>query len=646
MKYDTLKKTALTGFLALALIATAVPAPRAEAATLGEVQAQIQSLLAQIRLLQLQLPGSTSMPASCSFFGIDLAIGRSGGDVVALQKFLISRGYVIPAGATGYFGVQTRAALASFQAAQGIAPAVGYFGPITRARVNLLCTPGPTPTPTPTPTPQPGLQGEATFSNFDLTNGDDTNLEEGQSNVGVVDVEFDVEDGDARINRIDLAFTPANNNDENDPWDVYETIALWDGSTRIATIDASNEDNWKENDPTNGTYLLRFSGLNWVVREDDTAAFTVKVGTQNNIDGANDGESWDIAVPDSGIRAVDADGASVFTGDVDDFSTIDIDESGTEDELTVTRSDEDPDASTLALKDDARSGFMKIFAFDIDTDDSVNDIEIRNLPVTVSVDSGNASDFIREARLVIDGTTYTQRTTASVGATSTITFEFDRDELVIDAGDRVTAVLEVDFKALSNANEGTRVTAAVDASDIDAEGADDLTGSQLSGSVTGETHELRTSGSTLEEESTSAVLKTNSDATLSDDEGSYEINFNVTAFDNDLYIPRSAARGTALGSAGVNYVIEDASSGGDVVTAGTVASVLDSDADVVGGFYRVAEGDTESFTLNVEYDPAARSFYRLQLYSINWNTTAAAPTEQQLATPAQNFQTTSLSISN
>ncbi len=63
----------------------------------------------------------------------DLTTGSTGTDVTALQAYLIYRGYSIPAGATGYFGAQTVAALAAFQAANGIVPASGYFGPLTRA---------------------------------------------------------------------------------------------------------------------------------------------------------------------------------------------------------------------------------------------------------------------------------------------------------------------------------------------------------------------------------------------------------------------------------------------------------------------------------------------------------------------------------
>jgi len=65
----------------------------------------------------------------------NLGIGSRGADVTALQQFLIDDGYSIPAGATGYFGAQTRAAVIAFQKARGIAQ-VGVVGPLTRAELN------------------------------------------------------------------------------------------------------------------------------------------------------------------------------------------------------------------------------------------------------------------------------------------------------------------------------------------------------------------------------------------------------------------------------------------------------------------------------------------------------------------------------
>lgn len=65
----------------------------------------------------------------------DLTVGMSGEDVRALQTLLMAQSYAIQAGATGYFANQTQSALAAYQAANSIVPAVGYFGPITRAQM-------------------------------------------------------------------------------------------------------------------------------------------------------------------------------------------------------------------------------------------------------------------------------------------------------------------------------------------------------------------------------------------------------------------------------------------------------------------------------------------------------------------------------
>lgn len=65
-----------------------------------------------------------------------LAPGASGSNVTALQNWLISQGYSIPAGATGYYGDQTSAAVAKFQADHGVNTAgggQGVFGPQTQS---------------------------------------------------------------------------------------------------------------------------------------------------------------------------------------------------------------------------------------------------------------------------------------------------------------------------------------------------------------------------------------------------------------------------------------------------------------------------------------------------------------------------------
>jgi hypothetical protein len=71
----------------------------------------------------------------------DLMFGMIGDDVRRLQEALIAAASSYAAttlalhGTTTYFGLLTQAALIEYQRKEGITPAVGYFGPITRARL-------------------------------------------------------------------------------------------------------------------------------------------------------------------------------------------------------------------------------------------------------------------------------------------------------------------------------------------------------------------------------------------------------------------------------------------------------------------------------------------------------------------------------
>lgn len=64
----------------------------------------------------------------------NLTVGMTGQKVVVLQGLLQEMGYLtMPAGVSmGYFGSVTKDAVARYQSALNVAPAVGYFGPTTK----------------------------------------------------------------------------------------------------------------------------------------------------------------------------------------------------------------------------------------------------------------------------------------------------------------------------------------------------------------------------------------------------------------------------------------------------------------------------------------------------------------------------------
>jgi peptidoglycan hydrolase-like protein with peptidoglycan-binding domain len=87
------------------------------------------------------VPVGQVLGAAVHHFLSNLHLGSTGTDVTALQEFLIGAGYSIPAGATGYFGAETRTAVIAYQTANGIQPTSGYVGPITIALLNKGLTP-------------------------------------------------------------------------------------------------------------------------------------------------------------------------------------------------------------------------------------------------------------------------------------------------------------------------------------------------------------------------------------------------------------------------------------------------------------------------------------------------------------------------
>ena len=83
------------------------------------------------------------------FFARDLTIGSIGEDVRALQVYLNQNNYILtpvgpgsPGNETDYFGELTRQALIRYQEANGIIPADGYFGALTRAVLVSVVIPG------------------------------------------------------------------------------------------------------------------------------------------------------------------------------------------------------------------------------------------------------------------------------------------------------------------------------------------------------------------------------------------------------------------------------------------------------------------------------------------------------------------------
>lgn len=133
----------LLGAALVMTLSLSLVVPKAGAVTIEELMAQIQALQAQLLVLQGQQ--SAPVAGACTFTR-SLYMGvSSGADVKCLQQYLNSTSYKVasagagsPGSETMFYGSLTRAAVAKWQAANSVSPAVGYFGSISRAKYSSM----------------------------------------------------------------------------------------------------------------------------------------------------------------------------------------------------------------------------------------------------------------------------------------------------------------------------------------------------------------------------------------------------------------------------------------------------------------------------------------------------------------------------
>ena len=639
------KFAAVVAMLGLVASSAFAFAPAAKAQSSTDLQAQINALLAQIAALQ----GNTGTSASVSF-ATDLTIGSTGSDVTALQNWLISKGFTIAAGATGYFGAQTASALGAYQASVGISPAVGYFGPITRAKVNAAAVPG-TGTGTGTGSSNGGSLsgGEANLTDFNLRS-EDSDGNEGEEGVEIATAEFDVEDGDVRVERVEVEFSATSNSIEDRPWQYFDTIYLMVDGDEIADIDASDRDAWDETGADD--YEIVFTGLDYVVEEGDMASITIVADIASNIDTADLAQDFNVRILDEGIRAVDAEGIQQYIGQ-DTGETVSFgfgaEENG---DLSIRESDENPEAANLKIEDDEVSEEYTVFAFEIRNTDDVDSL-LTELAIGTTITGATTTDrVIRTATLVVDGDEYD----GDIASTNDGDITFDDLDVVLAGDDTTSFELMVEFTAqVGNYASGDTIEFDVAPAGVDAEGEE--TGSSVaSGDITGgadsELHTLSLTGFMVEAVSTSQSSD-NSD-TPANSTGTFTIKFDVTADEDEpVYVDNVAANASTTASTTAGAAYKVFRNGVDATLAFTSENaVLTSTADMSSDTFRVDAGATETFTLTVTINPAESGLFAIELDAVNYGTSAAAASNASLNETLDidgnnsDFETDPVSINN
>lgn len=628
---NTFAAKAGVAFVAIAMALMAIAPAQAATMTAEGLQAQIDALMAQIATLT-----STTAPVSTSAYTFtrSLTIGSTGADVTALQTYLIAGGYAIPAGATGYFGAQTASAVAAWQTANGVMPAAGYFGPVSQAKyMALMAAVVPTPSDDSSDDSSDDDSstdlgdGEGTIDSVTETSGDESNLEEGMEG-GVLGFEVEI-DGDVEITRMDVFAEVANSATSSDNADDYFTTAsLWLDGEKVGEVDVADfgDDDYTGNVSNSGSddteYRIRFSDLNLAFADGDQPEFQVAFEVEGSLDSDDLAADWVVALDE--IRYVDGEGFNdTDTTVVEDSFGFDAEEMA---ELTITKNTNSADGTTLEVDTDDESDEQDIFTFDIEEENGV-DVTVEDLRVTISTGlvTGTTDEaLVVESAILYDGDEELASESVSTGGVVT----FENLGLEIEADETAELSLKLTFKGTDDYTEGTDVSVAftsiLDAEDANGNDEGDMT---ISGTPSSESFTLRSEGLSLDFDSSTFSETLNNEASTTDDQGVFTYKFTVTAFGDDFFFNKTASRGTTGTTTGAEYIITT-DGGNSTVTTGSVTQSLTSTADTESGDYKVAEGETETFTLKVTFDPAGAggAFFGVQLGGVNYTATAGGTT--------------------
>ena len=639
--------------LAVAFGGFAAPAyalTQAEATTIIQVLGLTGSQAAAIQALVTG--GGTG---SCTFTG-SLTIGATGPDVTCLQQALIGAGFSIPAissgvASPGYFGTQTRAAVAAWQASRGVAPAVGYFGPISQAAWNLgmPSTPG---TPGTPGTPStPGLSGGAgSITDADYISGlNNEEVGEGANDVEVAGLEIEADEGsDIELTAVNLNFSPGAGVGTNDFDEYADEVTVWVNGTQVASVDA---DEFRDDQNFDRTISLDPGGI---IRAGDEGDLVVAVSGLSNIDSTDAGDTWNLEFEN--VRFRDAQGASITdsaTGDINDATgrnfTFDTFATANNVELQARSSDATPEGIVNIDDNDDTDG-VELFRFTLEAEGG--DVRIRDLPITFATSTSNTAanadqtlaDIASSVYVEIDGNEWSENATAATNGAAGATVTFDDVDYDLDEGDEVEVIVRADIHD-TTANvftDGDALTASFSASNRDTVDADDETGEALTagdrtGTATGEEIGFFDVGINVSFVSAEETLTVGADGTADDDTVTLKMVFDVEAFDGTVYVSNLGTATTAADGAVTAIDVDD---GGilyryEIDGTATVALLADvvSKTDTGGTVaddgvdeYTFEDGESARLTLTVTRSNAAThadsdGFHDMQLVAIGFSTT-------------------------
>lgn len=300
-----------------------------------------------------------------------------------------------------------------------------------------------------------------------------------------------------------------------------------------------------------------------------------------------------------------------------------------------------PEAATVTVSKSTATPGITILGFNLDVD-GVETVPVDALYVKLT-SSAPLSAVAKTVTLTVKGREYRA---ANVPATTAKTFvyKFVTTGLTLAETDgdlpaSVVVELQPQEKSAGVPRyvNGTTIKAEITAAERDLTSAGNGV-EEFEGSAAGEMHRLVVSGLSLSNPRPEADVTT---ADAARTVGEFALAVDVTAIGDDYYIPKTTAYTMANKAVGMNYRIDGATS---TVRATGASAALTSTADVEGNYFVIREGETETLSLKVTYDPAVTGSYRLQGLQINYAATASTPNQSILTLPYSEYRSAAIVI--
>ena len=608
-----------------------------KAVTVEELQAQIQSLLAQITQLQQQLAAAQGGATTGLCLSADLKYGMKGDAVKTLQQGLKQDPSVYPEGlVTGYFGPLTKAAVIRFQekyaseilAPWGLTKGTGYVGSTTRAKFNALyCTPATTTTTTApaetttttTTTTVPPTEGSLTVTWNPIPGSGTVTVYGGNTNKEVAAIKVKATNSDVTVKRIDWQFGTSS----GFPWTDLSKIALYDGDTLIKEVDAVQSNFTEVTFAT--TYTLRMDGLNIPVTKDTTKVLSLKVTAISSPTYAG---TITVLVPSNGVRGVDTAGLNVYAPSAALTAHSFTTSAAQAPTITVTANVDNPLSQNVIgyTNSTTRVDLLKF------------DVKVENVGMTFKGGALTVTDANSQLTAVelYDGSTVLA--SASVSGSGTVSWS--TYNLPISAGTTKTLTVKGVVKAspTAGASFSVSIPATTGLTGVDDNGTARNNGTQT---VSGHTMYVYTVAPTFAYVSSSVEVRGTNATTHPQDIGDTSIVFSVTAHGGDIYIPDDTTSATA---------IYETLTGGTATTTTSTTWSCSSPAEdtTASGYWRIPAGQTAQCTFStlVTNTDGTAGYFKVAVGGIMWNTSATTTSAVTQTWGLTNLETADFYLGN